>query len=64
MSISAHEGGLLLPALLEDFEHYSIPVSSVSIRSPSLEDVFIYLTGRELDESAGTGPLTPPGGTG
>lgn len=63
ISISAHDGSRLLPTLLEDFEEHSIPVTSVSIRSPSLEDVFIYLTGRKLDESTGTGLFSPPGGT-
>lgn len=59
--ISAHEGSSLLPSLLADFEHLQIPVTSVSIRSPSLEDVFIYLTGRELDEAGLGGSISPQG---
>lgn len=61
MLISAHAGSSLLPAILADFERFSIPVSSITIRSPSLEDVFIYLTGRKLDDSGVNGPLPPPG---
>ncbi len=63
MLISAHEGSSLLPVLLADFERFSIPVTSVTIRSPSLEDVFIYLTGRKLDDSGVNGPISPPGRT-
>jgi len=61
--ISAHEGSSLLPALLADFERFSIPVTSITIRSPSLEDVFIYLTGRKLDDSGVNGPVSPQGRT-
>jgi ABC-2 type transport system ATP-binding protein len=57
--ISAHEGSSLLPVLLADFERFSLPVTSVSIRTPSLEDVFIYLTGKKLDEPGGSGSLSP-----
>jgi hypothetical protein len=35
-------------------------MTSISIRSPSLEDVFIYLTGRKLDEG-GNGQAPPAG---
>ncbi|MCG7854762.1 MAG: ATP-binding cassette domain-containing protein [Methanoregulaceae archaeon] len=62
MLISAHEGSSLLPALLADFEGFSIPVTSITIRSPSLEDVFIYLTGRKLDGSGVGGPDSPSRG--
>ena len=31
------------------FEKYDIPIISISIRSPSLEDIFIYLTGKGID---------------
>jgi ABC-2 type transport system ATP-binding protein len=61
MLISAHEGSSLLPVLLADFERFLIPVTSISIRSPSLEDVFIYLTGKKLDDSGVNGPVSPPG---
>jgi ABC-2 type transport system ATP-binding protein len=47
--ISAHQGSSILPVILDDFERFSINVTTVSIRSPSLEDVFIYLTGKKLD---------------
>jgi ABC-2 type transport system ATP-binding protein len=61
MLISAREGSSLLPILLADFERFSIPVTSVTIRTPSLEDVFIYLTGKKLDGSGINGPIIPTG---
>ena len=51
--ISARNGSKVLPALINDFEEFSIPMNSISIHSPSLEDVFIYLTGSKLDEGTG-----------
>jgi ABC-2 type transport system ATP-binding protein len=34
-----------------------MPMTSISIRSPTLEDVFIYLTGRKLDAGSGEVPM-------
>jgi ABC-2 type transport system ATP-binding protein len=48
--ISAKNGSRVLPAIVTVFEKFSIPMTSISIRSPSLEDVFIHLTGKKLDE--------------
>ncbi|HWQ66858.1 MAG TPA: ATP-binding cassette domain-containing protein [Methanospirillum sp.] len=50
LSISAKNGSKVLPEILGIFDRYSIPMTSISIRSPSLEDIFIYLTGRKLDD--------------
>lgn len=47
--ISARNGSKVLPALINSFEEYSVPMNSISIHTPSLEDVFIYLTGSKLD---------------
>ena len=49
LTISATNGSSLLPSLFALFERFSIPISSISIRTPSLEDVFIFLTGKKLD---------------
>ena len=48
--ITAKNGSRVIPAIFSVFERSGIPVTSISVRSPSLEDVFIYLTGRKLDE--------------
>src|SRR5512136_905153 len=52
--ISAKNGSRLLPEIVAVFEKFSIPMTSISIRSPSLEDVFIHLTGKKLDNGGNT----------
>jgi ABC-2 type transport system ATP-binding protein len=49
--ISAKNGSKVLPEIIGVFEKFSIPMTSISIRSPSLEDVFIHLTGKKLDDA-------------
>lgn len=46
--ISAKNGGEVLPSIIGIMTKYSVPMTSISIRPPSLEDVFIYLTGNKL----------------
>ena len=58
--ISALNGSRVLPSIIAVFEKFSMPMTSISIRSPTLEDVFIYLTGRKLD--AGNGDVPTGGG--
>jgi ABC-2 type transport system ATP-binding protein len=48
--ISAKNGSRLLPEIVVVFEKFSTQMTSISIRSPSLEDVFIHLTGKKLDD--------------
>jgi ABC-2 type transport system ATP-binding protein len=48
--VSAKNGSRLLPEIIAVFEKFSTPMTSISIRSPSLEDVFIHLTGKKLDD--------------
>lgn len=48
LNISAKNGSKVLPAIINAFDNYSLPMNSISIHSPSLEDVFIYLTGSKL----------------
>ena len=47
--ISAKNGSKVLPGIVAVMEKFSVPMTSISIRSPSLEDVFIHLTGKKLD---------------
>jgi ABC-2 type transport system ATP-binding protein len=58
--ISAHQGSSLLPVILNDFERSSVKVTTITIRSPSLEDVFIYLTGKNLEQSENRMPAGRP----
>ncbi|MEN6443294.1 MAG: ATP-binding cassette domain-containing protein [Methanoregula sp.] len=62
VTISATNGSQVLPLLLTIFEDYSLPILSISIHSPSLEDVFIYLTGKKLDNGNENAPA--PGARG
>ena len=62
LTISAKNGSRVLPAIINVFDGYSVPMNSISIHSPSLEDVFIYLTGSKLD--AGNNEGTKPGARG
>jgi ABC-2 type transport system ATP-binding protein len=48
--ISAHNGSQALPRIYDLFEQHSVPITSLLIHSPSLEDVFIHLSGKKLDE--------------
>ena len=51
--ISAKNGGEVLPSIISVMAKYSLPMTSISIRPPSLEDVFIYLTGNKLAGETG-----------
>jgi len=59
VTISATSGKTIFPAILAIFTEHAIPILSISIRSPSLEDIFIYLTGKGLDGSNGEGMDAP-----
>ncbi len=62
--ISARSGNTVLPAIVAIFDRYSVPLTAIAIRSPSLEDVFIYLTGKNLSgEGRGSNNTPGSGGT-
>ena len=61
IAIRAQNGTQVMPAVYAAFGQNGIAMTSLSIRSPSLEDVFIYLTGRKLDDGS-NGPARPQGG--
>ena len=50
LHISAQNGSRVLPVIVAILERHSIAMTSISIRRPSLEDVFIYLTGKNLED--------------
>jgi ABC-2 type transport system ATP-binding protein len=49
LRISVRNGSQVLPVVLADLEQYTVKVLSITIRAPSLEDVFIFLTGTVLE---------------
>jgi ABC-2 type transport system ATP-binding protein len=57
--MSARNGNSALPQIIGIFERFSVPMTSISIHSPSIEDVFIHLTGKKLD--SGEGEAQPAG---
>lgn len=59
--ISATNGSRVLHDLVTIFDSFSVPMTTISIHSPSLEDIFIYLTGRKLDDSNTGEPPTSSG---
>jgi ABC-2 type transport system ATP-binding protein len=49
-------GGEALPQLLRLLDHEGVPVSSMSLSEPTLDDVFLRQTGRSLRDSGGNPP--------
>lgn len=60
--ITAKNGNTILPAILAIFDRYAVTITAISIRSPSLEDVFIYLTGKNLSDGGGSNGAQGGGG--
>ena len=58
--ITTKNENTILPAILAILERYSVTMNAISIQSPTLEDVFIYLTGKNLNDSGGNEGI--PGG--
>jgi ABC-2 type transport system ATP-binding protein len=52
------DGGAALPGLLRELDRLAVPLASVEVRRPTLDDVFLSLTGRSLRDS------DPDGGAG
>lgn len=50
LHISARNGSTVLPVIVSVLERQSVVMKSIAIRRPSLEDVFIYLTGKDLSD--------------
>jgi ABC-2 type transport system ATP-binding protein len=59
--ISAKNGSSLLPAVIADCDRFGITITTISIRSPSLEDVFLSVTGKNLDRQVREEPVPAPG---
>ena len=60
--VTAKNGSHVIPEIFAVFERAGVPMTSISVRSPSLEDVFIYLTGRKLDEGNNNDAASRPAG--
>ena len=50
------DGAAALPALLRALDAAGVPPTSVEVRRPSLDDVFLSLTGRSLRDEPADAP--------
>jgi ABC-2 type transport system ATP-binding protein len=62
LHISAQSGSTVLPVIVSLLEKHAVAMNSIAIRRPTLEDVFIYLTGKKLDDGENSTPAAGPGG--
>jgi ABC-2 type transport system ATP-binding protein len=46
------EGARIAPSLLKDMNDAGAPAQSIELKPPTLDDVFLELTGRNLREGA------------
>ncbi len=52
LELSVVKGEIMIPRMVEIAQKVGVEVKSVSLRKPTLEDVFIHLTGREIREES------------
>lgn len=52
VSLHVPEGGSVLPRLLRDLDRKDVEIIGVELKRPTLDDVFLTLTGRSLREAA------------
>ena len=52
LELSVVKGEIMIPQIVEIAQKVGVEVKSVSLRKPTLEDVFIHLTGREIREES------------
>ncbi len=61
LRITVNGGSRLLPGILDDLRAAGLPVASIEVARPTLDDVFLKLTGRSLREGgAAPEPTTAP----
>ncbi len=56
IGLSVSEPHVVLPALLDYLQRHGCPLKSLTTRHASLEDVFVKLAGRHIDESQASEP--------
>ena len=50
VTLKMERGDLRIPTIMEVAKHAGIEIKSVNLRKPSLEDVFLHITGRRIRE--------------
>lgn len=62
VAVRTHRGSERLPALLRALDLRGVTVTQASVRRPTLDDVFLHLTGRSLrEDSLAATPVDPDG---
>ena len=60
LRLSVEQGELALPGLLRTLDSHGVSLESVQLARPTLDDVFLTLTGRSLRDEAGGAVATEP----
>ncbi|MET1052664.1 MAG: ATP-binding cassette domain-containing protein [Mycetocola sp.] len=60
VEITVERGDVLLPGLLRDLDTAGAAVRTAALRQPTLDDVFLALTGRSLRDDSATEPTVDP----
>jgi ABC-2 type transport system ATP-binding protein len=55
LTVRVPDGPRALPELIAAAQHYAVPVGTAQVHRPTLDDVFLNLTGRSLREADSTG---------
>ncbi len=58
--VTAKAGDVLLPALVRALDEAGAPAARIALREPTLDDVFLSLTGRSLRDTGDTSPSSAP----
>jgi ABC-2 type transport system ATP-binding protein len=58
-SLAAPGGSKLLPIVVRALDEAAVPVEDIALRRPTLDEVFLALTGRPADTDTDTDPTTP-----
>ena len=55
LTITVQDGGAAIPDLVRLFHENQVPVTNLSVSSPTLDDVFLKYTGRKIRDEEATG---------
>jgi ABC-2 type transport system ATP-binding protein len=64
VSLPVAEGAAVLAEVVRRLDAAGIGISDLALRRPTMDDVFLALTGRAAETAEGDGPDTPGGGRG
>jgi hypothetical protein len=59
LTVRGGRGGEMASRVLEHLVHQQVRVENVEIRRQRLEDAFVEITGRRIDDTGGAAPVDP-----